>query len=486
MLHPLSSTTIQASSENQGIELAELGQSTTLQSHATAVDSLRSPPIASHLHLIDNVPAHPNAEFMTSLMNHLNNRLVPHGEIRSALMQWSTRHRNLFMRLGYGVSIGSGSFGALMTTQVIRLAVQMRLSNSYDEFQDLQVELRRATIITGALLGSFMLSFLSTMLFEHATNPGRDPFLNGPDVIDQNIVDPNELNNQPQNVHAASINRTQVAAFRALQSAIAHPVSKTQAKERILQVFDYLCEDLSSDFKREMIALNQANASTDAENLQSVKNKVENAIDFMVGDAQADRTPMHYPSTVTTSTVLTYVWSAIEQLSMTGHEAQARLLTENLIKSLYAAQGLCNTGHVSRVLQAFGDTVHFGFQQEGATEETPPIITPQDFYTLNQNDLNVLLSDVVNTHNIRVELHELEQTHANDRTAYKEAATLVVKEAFVGQLGQYLAANHALILRGNPEIQSGLMRFLETDFAAFIDNARNEDDMQSVASFSPT
>ena len=45
-------------------------------------------------------------------------------------------------------------------------------------------------------------------------------------------------------------------------------------------------------------------------------------------------------------------------------------------------------------------------------------------------------------------------------------------------------AHHALVLQSNPQLQEDLMRFLETDFAAFIDNARDDEDMNSVASFS--
>jgi len=488
MMHPISSSaTHQASLEDAGIELAELGQ-VALQRYATVHDSLRSPPIAHHLHLINEVPALPNAEFMTHLMNQLSSGSTTNGVgIKPAWMQFLTRHRALCSQLGSVVGVGSVIVAAFLTAQIVSLAVQMKSANNNDgSYQALEAEQNKMAAIIGGLFGTTVLSFALSVLFERATRNVVDPFLNGPNVIDQNIVDPNELNNQPQNVHAASTNRTHVAAFQALRSTIANPVDKAQTKQHILQIFDYMCEGESSDFKREMMALYQVNTdTTDADKLHVVKNKIENAVDFMLGDDQADRTPMHYPSTVTSSAVLTHVWSCIEQLSVAGYEDQARLLTENLFKALYASHGLCNTGHVSRVLQAFGDTTRFGFNQDTPAQEAPPVITPQDFYTLNQNDLNTLLNEVINTHSIRAVLHDLVAVHAEDRVSYKAAATLVVKETFISQLSHYLADHHALVLQSNPQLHEGLMRFLEVDFAAFIDNARGDEDMHSVASFSP-
>lgn len=484
MIQPISLTaTHQASVEDMGVEFADLAQGATLQAHAITHDSLRSPPIAQHLHLIDEVPENPNADFMSSLINQLSGEVASNRVgAKPAWMQALMRHRALLSKLACGITGGSMVFAVYFSLRLVSIAIQMRSANFKD--QDLITEMNQTAVLALSLAGVAVLSLISQGLLEYATRDVVDPLLNGPNVIDQNIVDPNELNNQPQNVHAASTNRTHVAAFQILQSVIANPVNKALTKEHILQVFDYLCEG-ESDFKREIIALNGINSGTDADKLQAVKGKVENAVDFMLGDDQADRTPMHYPSTVTTSAVLTHVWSCIEHLSVAGYENQARLLTENLIKALHASHGLCNTGHVSRVLQAFGDTARFGFNNDIEAQDLPPVITPQDFYTLNQNDLNALLSNVVNTHSTRAQLHDLEQEHAQDRATYKTAATLVVKEAFVAQLGRHLADHHALVLQSNPQLQSGLMNFLEADFAAFIDNARNDDDMHSVASFSP-
>ena len=490
MIHAISSAIPhQSSFEDAGISLTDLSnQGVTLRSNATPQASLRSPPLARHLHLIDEVPEIPNSEFMNLLMSQLNSGVAPEGvRTKPAWMQFMVRHRALLRKLGYGVASGSVVVTVCFVGRLVSLAIQMN-GASFEKYQTLQLEFNKAFSTKSGLLGLTFLSSISTVFLviflERAARNVADPFLNGPnDGIDQNIVDPNELNNQPQNVHAASTNRTHFAAFQALRSAINNPIDKTLAKDHILEIFDYLCEG-ESDFKREMIALNRSNNGTDTEKLHSVKDQVGNAIDFMIGEAQANRTPMHYPPTVTSSAVLTHVWSCIEHLSMAGYEDQARLLTENLIKALHASHGFCNTGHVSRLLQALGDTIRFGFNNDTHIQDPLPVITPQDFYTLNQNDLNHLVSEVVNTHSTRAQLHDLEQEHPEDLTAYKESATLIVKGEFISQLGRYLVAHHALVLQSNPQLQEDLMRFLETDFAAFIDNARDDEDMNSVASFS--
>jgi hypothetical protein len=491
-----------SSFEDEGISLVDLSnQEAISRDHITIHDSLRSPPIAQHLNLVDQISVHSNADFLSLLMDHINGRVTPAGAAKPEWIQLLVHHQDFLKQLGSGAIFGSGIVSTILVMNLVSLSLQMNEASA-EKQQALKPELYKASIMMGGVFGFGVLSLILMGVLEAVTHNAPNNF----NAMDQN-VDLNALNNQPQNTHARSINSGHIHYFQSLQALIPNSVDKTLVKDRILNVFDYLCEG-ASNFKKEMIALhsgiknhsgidNLANVDkSDAEKLQSVKDKVQNAIDFMIGELQADRTPMDYPSIVTTSAVLTHVWSCIEHLSIAGYENESRLLTENLMKALFASDGHCNTGHVSRILQAFGDTIHFGFHQDDEMHHLPLMITPQDFYTLHQNDLNDLVSDVVNTQSIRAQLHALEQTYGlgqshdleqgpPDRSAYKEAATLVVQGAFSFQLERYLAENHAPLLESNPALHENLIHFLETDFPAFIDNARNEDDMQSVASFSP-
>lgn len=455
-----------------------------LRSHAGIPDSLRSPSIASHLHLIDSVSEKLNTDWVKQLLTQINDGGASEGlKKKQDWIQFMIDHRTSIYRLGEGVALAS---------MVTALYLCGRMCHLYHQWMihpdvNLILEHQKAASMSFGLLGVSVFVLLPSLFRPEIEHRLADPFMNGPNVIDPNIVDPNELNEHPQNAHAASMNREYVKAFQSLQALIPNPIDKALAKDRILEVFDYLCEEKS--FQKEMIALYPLEDDFDATKLHLVKETIESAVHFMIGEAQADRTPMHYPLIVTTSAVLTHIWSCIEHLSVAGHENEARLLTENLNKALYAADGYCNTGHVSRVLQAFCDTIRFGFDQDSQNQESLPVATPQDFYTLNQYDLNNLVSDVVNTDSVRAQLHTLEQKYhlgqANeDRTAYKEAATLVVQQSFVSLLDRYLADHHAPVLRGNAHFNQGLMHFLESDFAAFIDNARDDNDINSIASFS--
>jgi len=461
----------------------------TRKNHAISADSLRSPSIASHLQLIDPRSGNIHSDWVKQLLTQMTEGVTTlEAKKPAGLKAFIIRHRASFYRLGECVAITSIVIGLCLFARLFQLHRQW-LSHP-----DMTVFLEHQKALT-ALFGFFGFSFfalLPSLFRPEIERRIADPFMNGPHVIDPNIVDPNALNDHPQNAHAASVNREHVKAFQALQALIPNPVDKTLAKNRLLEIFDYLCKD-GAEFQKEMIALYPLEEAFDFIKLYEVKKTIESAAHFMTSEAQADRTPMHYPPIVTTSAVLTHVWSCIEQLSIAGYENEARLLTENMHKALYASDGYCNTGHVSRVLQAFKDTLCFGFDQANqnqASQASFTVITPQDFYMFNHNDLNALISEVVNTDSIRAQLHALEPIHhlgeaSEDRLAYKEAATQIVKKSFSSQLGDYLASHHDQVLQGNAHLHEGLMRFLEADFAAFIDNARNDDDdINSIASFS--
>lgn len=430
-----------------------------------------------NLHLVDEVPQMPNTDFANLFTDRLiralrglpvENQAQGERRLEPGMVHLIRFQRNSIACLAMAVSL----FTAYVAFIVLSANKNAALQNASDPNDASALKAQRNAYIAAGSI-DLLLSVLS-LCFSICLWRRAQP----------NII---ELNAQPQNVHAEPVTSGHIAVFNALKPVIANPIDLASVKQHMLAIFSYRCEQ-ESEFKNEMIALYRPDPQnpdlrlTDLQKLQSVKLRIKTAVDFMTAGNQANRSPIGYPHTIKTSEVLSYIWTCVEKLSLHGCEVESRLLCENVMKALYAACGHCNTGHVSRVLQAFGESIQSSFNIETVNQSRVQI-TPQDFYTSNRNDILQLIKKVVDSETIREHLHALEQTYGEDRQTYTDKATLVVKNEFALKLQRYVSENHPQALPGNQNFSDDLMQYFSAagTFPILIDTALESS--QSIASF---
>lgn len=464
------------------IRLANEGDEQVLSMHSVSA-SLRAPSIANILGLIGEVA--PGGQHAVS--SELHAQLA---SLFAEDVQQQTRpHRLTQCQLLRIFALVSASVTGCLT--LISLVIHNRYrSEARDEASPaVQADLLakadatydKGSIIYGVFLFSLAISIFLEIQFYCANQqqPDEENQFNAGDPLIPNDIELVDLNRHWENTHANQFITPLVKLFGGLKNVISSPIDKEVVKARIQTTLDRLCE-VDVNFKAEMIAVApQGDANDDRSRLRNVKEKILKAVNFMFSADQADKRPMYYPGGIKVGEVLTYVWTCIEKLSADGHEDKARLLLENLMKALYDASGYCNTGHVTRVLQAFKQSM------QADSDISSVLMTAQDFYTLHQNDLYQLVTDVIRTPTIRANLHALAQSQGEGSQAYKAAATQLIKNNFLSKLNAYLVASHPQVLTGNADFTTELMAYLDPGFAFFIDNARdnNDDDAGSVASF---
>jgi hypothetical protein len=421
------------------------------------IPSLRAVPLAEFLHLVNEVPTMRSDDFVSQLRDQL--AVVDQASAMQGALRLQQR-RNIARYLCYMYLFSAG-----MILIGLSLVLIEGLSSEELDYQGFD-RIALLSFVVG------LISLISTVAISSRQSESDE---------DDRVWRMNDLQRDPQNTHNDHLTHASVSLFNTLRNVISDPINSELVKARIKVTIGHLCR-VDHQFKAEMIAM--STRDTDRNRFIEVKQKIYSAVDYMLSEDQADQIPFDYPAMIKVGEVLTYVWTCIEKLSLDGHEDKARLLAENLMKSLYASAGLCNTGYVMRVLQGFDQSIRFSlnmseFGQIGLA------LTPQDFYTVHQNDLYQLVDETIGTPVIRQRLLVLEQSHGAGTQDYKAAATQLIKDKFSSRLNAYLRVSHPQLLTSNAAFATELMDCLAENFAFFIDNARahNENDTSSVASF---
>ena len=391
---------------------------------------------------------------------------------------------------GFGAAAGLG--GAIGKTAKI---TQLNDDDSPAFHQSLQVEALNSMLLSlggGALLAA---SFLGAKYIEHRSLP----------------VDANHA----QNTHSHDAIQKGTQLITALKESIDQPISREAIGAVVANCFDEFCNDSAPAstnrsmtkgdvFKQEMLHLLPDIGRTDPDlsddqKLQAVKNKIMDAAEFM---ASNDSPPIDYPDSIKTHEVLRYVGSFIEALSgdeespaSQGDLGLRAMIVENTMKQLYAAQGYCNTGHVSRVLQGLDEAIHFHLlDATNDANQPPPIVEAKEFYTMHKGELDGLVLKVVHTPEVKELLRDMQGSASSGtsddiqaRHDYKRAATDFVRARFTGALVDYMKNSHADLVVANPTLIDDLSDMIASDngrFSIFVDNALAADDKPfSIGSF---
>jgi len=295
--------------------------------------------------------------------------------------------------------------------------------------------------------------------------------------------------NYQRNVHDNSVVTPLQRCCKALTELTPTAPSESKIKKSILSYFDTRSEK-DMQFRKDMVAMAERiywTPRTEAQRVNQVRKNVEYATNFMLSDKQPAMDYANY----STNQILRSLWTFLtkiqgdEEAPLSRKERDfKRLATENIYKQLFSASGTCNTGHMSRVLQGFTESLHVLRPNQPIIEIETPIMDASTYYDLHRNDLEQLLRDVFLEPETLSALHQLAGQSNGYR--FKAKGTQIVRHAFMNKMAEALPKKNPALFEKNPNLVEELKNWFghRNRFAIFIDNARNADAAANAESFS--